>query len=173
MATPTIEAPATLPRATTALLFVFILIGGALRSVEAGCQNSLKLALGNVWLCGVVSYAVAFTGFAVFLAIYLIATSRRTGSRRRARPALSDLRSMPAWAPFGGLLGGAAVLAMISVASSVGASTFNALIIAGQMSGALVLDHFGLMGFPKRSVSPRRATACVMIVAGVYLMAGY
>ncbi|WP_051133049.1 DMT family transporter [Nocardia paucivorans] len=173
MATPALEAPVSLPRATTALVFVFILIGGALRSVEAGCQNSLKLALGNVWLCGVVSYAVAFTGFAVFLALYLLVTSRRTGSHRRAWPTPADLRSMPAWAPFGGLLGGAAVLAMIAVASSVGASTFNALIIAGQMAGALLMDHFGLMGFPKRPVSPRRATACVMIIAGVYLMAGY
>ena len=172
MDAPAIETPAALPRATTALVFAFILIGGALRSVEAGCQNSLKLALGNVWLCGVISYAVAFTGFLALFAIYLLLTSRRSGPRR-PWPTLSDLRSMPRWAPFGGLLGGAAVLAMISVASSVGASTFNALIIAGQMGGALVMDHFGLMGFPKRSVSPRRAAACAMIVGGVYLMAGH
>ncbi|WP_159837827.1 DMT family transporter [Nocardia sp. CY41] len=158
---------AALPRATMALIFAFILVGGALRSVEAGCQNSLKLALKNVWLCGVISYAVAFTGFAIFLTVALLVSTNRPW------PTKADIRSMPRWAPFGGLLGGAAILAMISVASDVGAGTFNALIIAGQMFGALAIDHFGLMGFPRRAVSSKRIAACVMIIAGIYLMASY
>ncbi|MFQ6229706.1 DMT family transporter [Nocardia sp. NPDC002869] len=88
-------------------------------------------------------------------------------------PDLDDLRRMPWWAPFGGLLGGAAVIGMIAVARYVGVATFSALVIVGEMVIALVMDHFGLMGFPKRSVSPQRAVACAMIVAGVYLMAGH
>ncbi|MBF6168473.1 DMT family transporter [Streptomyces gardneri] len=167
MTVRTAETRTTLPRVTTALIFVFILVGGALRSVEAGCQNSLKLALKNVWLCGVISYAVAFTGFAIFLAVALAVSSNRPW------PTRADIRTMPRWAPFGGLLGGAAILAMISVASDVGAGTFNALIIAGQMFGALAIDHFGLMGFPRRAVNPKRVAACVMIIVGIYLMATY
>ncbi|WP_174189003.1 DMT family transporter [Nocardia barduliensis] len=167
MTVRTAETRAALPRVTMALIFAFILFGGALRSVEAGCQNSLKLALKNVWLCGVISYAVAFTGFAIFLAVALLASADRPW------PTRADIRSMPRWAPFGGLLGGAAILAMIAVASDVGASTFNALIIAGQMFGALAIDHFGLMGFPRRAVTRKRVGACVMIIIGIYLMAAY
>lgn len=167
MTVRTAETRTALPPVTTALIFVFILVGGALRSVEAGCQNSLKLALKNVWLCGVISYAVAFTGFAIFLVVSLVVSADRPW------PSRADIRSMPRWAPFGGLLGGAAILAMIAVASDVGASTFNALIIAGQMFGALAIDHFGLMGFPRRAVSPKRVAACAMIITGIYLMAAY
>ncbi|MEU7765317.1 DMT family transporter [Nocardia sp. NPDC049190] len=172
MTTSTAEAPVTRTRTKlsprmTAVVFAFILAGGALRSVEAGCQNSLKLALQNVWLCGVISYAVAFTGFTVFLLISLAVSSHKVW------PSLADVKGMPRWAPFGGLLGGAAIFAMIAVASGVGVSTFNALIIAGQMVMAVVLDHFGLMGFPRRKASPQRFAACVMIAIGIYLMARY
>jgi transporter family-2 protein len=145
------------------LIFTFILIGGALRSVEAGCQNSLKMAMKNMWLCGVISYAVAFTGFLVFLAI----------SSRKPWPTKADVKAMPKWAPFGGLLGGATILGMITVASSVGVSTFNALVIAGQMFIALVLDHYGLMGFVRREATLQRFAACGMIVVGIFLMAKY
>ncbi len=168
-ATVPVAARRTLPRSMMALVFVFMLIGGALRSVEAGCQNSMKLALKNVWLCGVISYAVALTGVALILAVSLLFSARAT----RRWPTRADLAAMPKWAPFGGLTGGAAIFAMITVASSVGVSTFNAVIIAGQMFLATAMDHFGVMGFPRRRINPQRVAACAMIIAGSYLMAKY
>ncbi|WP_067904205.1 DMT family transporter [Nocardia vaccinii] len=169
--TATVPAPVrpALPRSMMALVFLFMLIGGALRSVEAGCQNSMKLALKNVWLCGVISYAVALTGVALILAVSLLFSARAT----RRWPTRADLAAMPKWAPFGGLTGGAAIFAMITVASSVGVSTFNAVIIAGQMFLATAMDHFGVMGFPRRRINPQRVAACAMIIAGSYLMAKY
>ncbi|MBB5914796.1 transporter family-2 protein [Nocardia transvalensis] len=150
-----------------ALVFVFMLIGGALRSVEAGCQNSLKLALHNVFLCGVISYAVALTGVGLIFAVTLAL------SKNRRWPSRADLKAMPRWAPFGGLTGGAAIFAMIAVASSVGVSTFNALIIAGQMLLATVMDHYGVMGFPRRRITVQRLAGCALIIVGSYLMAKY
>ncbi|MBF6172506.1 DMT family transporter [Nocardia blacklockiae] len=167
MTAPTTTGRASLPRRLMILVFVFMLVGGALRSVEAGCQNSLKLSLHNVFLCGVISYAVALAGVGLVFAV----TSAR--STRRHWPSRADLRAMPPWAPFGGLTGGAAIFAMITVASSVGVSTFNALIIAGQMLLATAMDHFGVMGFPRRRLGPRRLAGCVLLVAGSYLMAKY
>ncbi|WP_067678288.1 DMT family transporter [Nocardia miyunensis] len=164
-----VAARPALPRSMMALVFVFMLIGGALRSVEAGCQNSMKLALKNVWLCGVISYAVALTGVGLILVVSLLFSSRAS----RRWPTRADLAAMPKWAPFGGLTGGAAIFAMITVASSVGVSTFNAVIIAGQMFLATAMDHFGVMGFPRRRINPQRVAACAMIIAGSYLMAKY
>ncbi|OXR45302.1 hypothetical protein B7C42_02427 [Nocardia cerradoensis] len=163
MTARTTVRPATLGRGAMILVFVLMLVGGALRSVEAGCQNSLKLALHNVFLCGVISYAVALAGVGAIFAV----------SPRQPWPSRADLKTMPRWAPFGGLTGGAAIFAMITVASSVGVSTFNALIIAGQMLLAVVMDHFGVMGFPRRPLSAQRLAGCVLIVVGAYLMAKY
>jgi bacterial/archaeal transporter family-2 protein len=152
---------------TMALIVVFILCGGALRSVEAGCQNSMKLALKNVWLCSVISYAVALTVSAVVFLLY------SSFSSQRPWPTRADLKAMPPWAPFGGLIGGAAIFAMITVASRVGVGTFNALIIAGQILLAVVLDHFGLMGFARRPISVRRLISCALMIVSAYLMAKY
>ncbi|MDR7171257.1 DMT family transporter [Nocardia aobensis] len=167
MTARTTVRPATLGRGAMILVFVLMLVGGALRSVEAGCQNSLKLALHNVFLCGVISYAVALAGVGAIFAVTLAI------SPRQPWPSRADLKAMPRWAPFGGLTGGAAIFAMITVASSVGVSTFNALIIAGQMLLAVVMDHFGVMGFPRRPVSAQRLAGCALIVVGAYLMAKY
>lgn len=165
--TTTTPARTSLPRRIMVLVFVFMLAGGALRSVEAGCQNSLKLALHNVFLCGVISYAVALTGVGLIFAVVLALSPHRNW------PSRADLKAMPRWAPFGGLTGGAAIFAMITVASSVGVSTFNALIIAGQMLLATAMDHYGVMGFPRRPLTVQRLAGCVLLIAGSYLMAKY
>ncbi|MEV0044990.1 DMT family transporter [Nocardia rhamnosiphila] len=146
---------------TMALVFLFVLAGGALRSVEAGCQNTLMNHIKNMWLCAVISYAVALLGFSIFLLL----------SSKTPWPDLDDLRSMPWWAPFGGLLGGAAVIGMIAVARYVGVATFSALVIVGEMVIALVMDHFGLMGFEERHATLPRVLACVLITGAIYLMA--
>jgi transporter family-2 protein len=143
------------------LVFLFILVGGSLRSAEAGCQNTLMNHMKNMWLCAVISYAVALTGFSIFLAL----------SSKSPWPTLDDLRNMPWWAPFGGLLGGAAVMGMIAVARYVGVATFSALVIVGEMVVAVIMDHFGLMGFDERSASLPRLLACGLITLAIYLMA--
>ncbi|RDI46353.1 DMT family transporter [Nocardia mexicana] len=142
------------------LVYLFILVGGGLRSVEAGCQNTLMNHMKNMWLCAVISYAVALTGFSIFLAL----------STKSPWPTLDDVRAMPWWAPFGGLIGGAAVLGMIAVARYVGVATFSALVIVGEMVVALVMDHFGLMGFEQHSATVPRFVACGLITMAIYLM---
>ncbi|WP_280247590.1 DMT family transporter, partial [Nocardia abscessus] len=106
------------------------------------------------------SYAVALTGFLIFLAL----------SSKTPWPTLDDVRNMPWWAPFGGLLGGAAVMGMIAVARYVGVATFSALVIIGEMVVAVIMDNFGLMGFEERSASLPRLVACGLITLAIYLM---
>ena len=48
----------------------------------------------------------------------------------------------------GGLLGAVFVVTMAWLAPMLGAATLLSVAIAGQMSFALVLDHYGLVGFP-------------------------
>lgn len=156
-----------LSRPAMVMVYIFILTGGALRSVEAGCQNSLKIALKNVWLCAVISYSVALIGMVGLLVVTIAAT------RSVKLPSRQELKTTRWWAPFGGLTGGSAIFAMITVASSVGISTFNALIIAGQMFAGVAMDHFGVMGFPRRRINPQRILACAMIIVASYLMAKY
>jgi transporter family-2 protein len=45
-----------------------------------------------------------------------------------------------------------------------------ALFVAGQMSMALVLDHFGILGVPVHTTSPGRLLGALLVVAGVILL---
>ncbi|BCK58322.1 DMT family transporter [Nocardia wallacei] len=146
------------------LVFLFILAAGGLRSVEVGCQNTQKIHLKNLWLCAVVSYAVALIGFSIFLAVSVVVAESPW-------PSMAELRQMPWWAPFGGLIGGVAVVGMITVAKFVGVATFNAVVIVSEMLVALVMDDLGLMGFEVRELTPPRLLAAVLITGAVYLMA--
>lgn len=150
---------------TMALIFLFVLLAGGLRSVEAGCQNSLKNSMKNIWLCAVISYTVALTGFLIFLGLSTILSTDPSW------PTLHDFQHMPWWAPFGGLVGGVAVVGMITVARYVGVATFSALVIVSEMVVALIMDNFGLMGFATRHATPQRLIACALITLAVYLMA--
>ncbi|MBU3066500.1 DMT family transporter [Nocardia sp. NEAU-G5] len=149
---------------TLGFVFLFILVAGGLRSVEVGCQNTQKIYVRDMWLCAVISYAVALTGFSIFLLISVLVS-------KSPWPTLADLRHMPWWAPFGGLVGGVAVIGMITVAKYVGVATFNAVVIVSEMLVALVMDDLGLMGFATRHASAPRLVAAALICAAVYLMA--
>lgn len=165
--TRTPQGVVPLPKGKLIGAFIFILIGGALRSVEAGCQNTLKQSVHNVWVSAVISYGVALTGVSIILAVVLAIRGRKPW------PTRADVKVMPKWASFGGLAGGSAIFAMIAVANSVGVSTFNALIIGVQMFAATIMDHLGVMGFPRRQITPARIAPCVMLIVGNYLMARY
>jgi transporter family-2 protein len=70
----------------------------------------------------------------------------------------------------GGLLGVLYVCAAILLLPRLGAGTMLALFVAGQMSMALLLDHFGLLGVPVHTTSPGRLVGAVLVVAGVFLL---
>lgn len=145
---------------TLGIVFLFILIGGAFRSVEAGCQNTLMNSLKNMWVCALISYAVALTGFLVFLLF----------APKNPWPSWEDIRHLPWWAPFGGFVGGAAVIGMIAVARYIGVATFSALVIVGEMVLALFLDNFGWMGFAQHAITWQRILAAVLITVAIWLM---
>ena len=52
----------------------------------------------------------------------------------------------------------------------LGATVLLALTIAGQMAASLLVDHFGVIGFPQTPVTPARLLGAVLLVAGVMLI---
>ena len=52
----------------------------------------------------------------------------------------------------------------------LGAAMVVALIVLGQMLGALAFDHFGLLGVPENPISVARLAGAALLVAGVVLI---
>ena len=74
------------------------------------------------------------------------------------------------WHWIGGLLGAYFVFSLAYLSPRVGASMVVALILAGQILAAVVLDHFGLAGYPERPVTLLRLCGLASLACGVVLI---
>ena len=135
------------------------LAAGVLLPVQAGLNAQLRSALGSPIAAALVSFLVGTAGLATIA--LLLRTPLPLG---RAWAATSP------WQWSGGLIGAVYVLAAIVLAPRLGAATLIAAVVAGQMITSLVLDQYGLVGFPVHSMTLVRLLGAVLVIAGVILI---
>jgi bacterial/archaeal transporter family-2 protein len=80
------------------------------------------------------------------------------------------LGAVPGWAWLGGLLGAAYVAAATLLGPRIGAMALVAFVLVGQLAMALVVDQFGVLGFPRMPVTPVRLLGAALLVAGALLV---
>jgi transporter family-2 protein len=85
-------------------------------------------------------------------------------------PFLSAITRIPWWAWSGGLFGAIFIGLAIILVPQLGAATFIALLVTGQMLASVALDHFGLFGLVQRSVDVPRVIGVVLLIGGVVLI---
>ncbi len=139
-------------------LLAALLLGVAL-SIQVGVNAELRTGLGHPVLAATVSFLIGTLGLLLV-----------TVAIRPALPGAAQLVRVPWWQWTGGLLGALYVISAIVLAPKLGAAAMLAAIVAGQMAASLLLDHFGLLGFPVQPVSPLRVFAVLLILAGVLLL---
>ena len=86
---------------------------------------------------------------------------------------ISNATKAPWWIWTGGLLGAYLVTSIIVLAPRLGATTLIALIIAGQMTTALALDHYGILGFQFHPVRWERLLGVALLLIGAVLIRKY
>ena len=59
---------------------------------------------------------------------------------------------------------------MILLLPSLGAATLLALVVAGQMTAGIAMDHFGAFGLAQHPVSISRLAGIALIIGGVLLI---
>ncbi|MGE3174401.1 MAG: DMT family transporter [Planctomycetota bacterium] len=133
---------------------------GALVACQPGINGQLGRRLGSPVQASVVSFSI---GALALMALCLAM------ERRLPRPGL--VLAQPWWMALGGgLLGATFVTSALIVAPRIGATLFFALVVAGQMLGALVLDHYGWLGFAQHAISWPRVVGVALVIGGVLLI---
>jgi len=133
---------------------------GASLAIQIGLNAMVRVQLGHPVTAAVANFAV---GIVCLLAFAVMA--------RVPLPALAQVSSAPPWIWLGGLLGALYVGSGIVLGPQLGAGMFMALTVAGQLVAALVLDHYGLLGFPVRPVDLGRIVGVGLVIAGVVVLA--
>jgi bacterial/archaeal transporter family-2 protein len=127
--------------------------------VQQALNANLRYAIGSAAWSGFVSYAVGL----VCMAALLIAL-------RDPIPPAAVVARIPWWAWSGGLFGAIFIALAILLIPQLGAATFIALLVAGQMLASITLDHYGWLGLEQRSIDLPRLIGAGLLVAGVVLI---
>ena len=135
------------------------ILAGALLPIQTGVNLQLRGLIGNPLVAALVSFVVGTIGLAV---VALFA---------RAPVPIGEAWSRGEWWHWGGgLLGAIYIVGTIVLAPRLGAATFVAALVAGQMIMSLVIDQYGWVGFAEHSISPLRVLGAALVVGGVVLV---
>jgi transporter family-2 protein len=132
---------------------------GVLVAFQPLMNAVLARAIGSPWGAAAISLVVAGLGG---VAIALVA-----GRGDMSRAALA---SVPWWIYLAGLIGAFFVAGGVVIAPVTGAQLFFISVIAGQLLGATLADHFGLFGLASRPLSLERALGLALVLAGALLV---
>jgi transporter family-2 protein len=84
--------------------------------------------------------------------------------------AVGGVGKVPWWGLIGGLLGAVYVTVSIVTVRTLGVSGLTATVIAGQLTAAVVIDRFGLLGISRQPIGAGRMVGLVLLVVGVFLV---
>jgi len=143
------------------VIFSILLAVGAGVSIviQQTLNANLRTELNSAAWSGFVSYAAGLACMAVLVIAF-----------RDPLPPLGTMARIPWWAWTGGVFGAIFIGLGIVLVPKLGAATFIALLIAGQMLASVLFDHFGWLGLAQRPIDLSRTIGVLLLIAGVILI---
>lgn len=126
---------------------------------QQAVNSNLRLEIGSPWWAGFASY---LGGTIVMLVMAL--------ALREPFPGVAVVARSQGMSWTGGLFGAIYIAISILLLPRLGAATVIALIVAGQMIGSLVFDHFGLFGLPVHHMTAPRIAGALFLLLGAVLV---
>jgi transporter family-2 protein len=127
-----------------------------------GLQAPVNARLGRE----VGSFQAATISFLVGTVALILAASLSSGGLSSA----GHVSRAPWWALIGGLLGAFYVTVALVTVRTLGLSALTAIVVAGQLTIALLVDRFGWLGIAKQQIGWTRIVGLVLLLAGVVLV---
>ncbi len=139
------------------MYLVLALAAGIAVTIQAPINAELGRHTGPI-TAAVVSFAV---GLVILVAVAAVVGQLGGISRT------SEVR----W-PYllGGLIGAFFVTTALLAVPKIGAGSFTAAAVSGQLVMAVIVDRFGWLGVPQQDLSPARIVGVGLLLAGVWLV---
>ena len=143
-------------------LLLAALATGALVPLQLAFNGQLGGVTRNAFTASLIVFLI---GAAVLLAI-VIAT-------RPTWPTAAELLAAPRTIWIGGLIATVYIVAIVVLTPRLGVGLTTGLILIGQITTALILDHFGLFGNPQQSLDGARAGGLALMIAGIFFIKAF
>ena len=144
------------------LYLLLSFFAGTFVAVQTALNTRLGKDLKNPTFVSVESCVIG----AVALALYMLCT-------RTALPKASLMAHEPAWLWIGGAFGATYVLITVVATPKLSVATVTAVVIAGQMLVAVLLDHFAFLGLDRHPLNAGRIVAVVLFGIAAELLRRY
>ena len=141
-------------------IWLVILIG-LLGGVAVGLQSPISGAMGQR-VGGIASSFIIHVSGAIFSGLLLFL---RGGEKIR------DWNTLPWYMLLAGIFGLILYLTIYVTLPRLGSTMMVVLIIIGQLTTGVIIDHFGLLGVVTRHVDLLRGLGIVVLALGAYLIA--
>ena len=141
-----------------ALAIVLVALGGCFVGLQAPINARLGRQIGSLQAASV-SFLV---GTVALLAVGALSSGGLGGIANAGRA--------PWWALLGGLLGAFYVTVALLTVRTLGVSGLTAVVVAGQLTVAAVIDRFGLLGVAKQHLAAPRIAGLVLLLVGAILV---
>lgn len=142
-----------------ALSALLAVLAGAGLVLQQILNANLRAGLDSASWAGVSSYAVGLACMALLAA-----------ALRDPVPTAGVAERIPWWTWSGGLFGAVFIGLAILLVPKLGAATFFALLVTGQMIASVLFDHAGLLGLAPRPVDLPRLLGIALLIGGVVLI---
>jgi bacterial/archaeal transporter family-2 protein len=142
-----------------ALPSALALVAGVSVVIQQVLNANLRSELNSAVWSGFMSYllgVLCMVGLAIML--------------REPIPSAGVVARIPWWAWSGGLFGAIFIGLSILVAHQLGAATLIALLVTGQMTASIIIDHFGWLGLTQKPVDLARLIGVGLLIGGVVLI---
>ena len=140
-------------------LILATLFAGAMIAAQGIVNGRMSAVMGGPVQAALVSFSV---GFLVLLTLNLALGHRP--------PPVAEISAAPWWAWAGGLMGAVVVTLAAAAVPRIGVATYASAFIAGQLTAAVIYDHFGALGQEVREATPSRLIGVALLGLGVYLI---
>lgn len=138
-------------------LYLIAIAVGAGLSIQVGLNMQVGRALGSPLWAVIVNFVV---GLAALLCLALTSNTR---------PTWAGASQLPSGVWLAGLLGAAYVCCVTVLGPRIGALTLLGLLLLGQLAAAMLIDHFGILGFPRHVITAPRLIGAALLMLGVIL----
>jgi transporter family-2 protein len=137
-----------------------------LLAVAAGCFVGLQAPVNARLGRQIGALQAATVSFTIgTLALVLVASLSSGGLS-----GIGSATRAPWWALIGGVLGAFYVTVALLTVRTLGLSGLTAIVVTGQLTIAVIVDRFGLLGISKQHIDAPRILGLVMLIIGVVLV---
>lgn len=137
-----------------------------LLAVAAGCFVGLQAPVNARLGRQIGALQAATVSFTIgTLALVLVASLSSGGLS-----SIGSATRAPWWALIGGILGAFYVTVALLTVRTLGLSGLTAIVVTGQLTIAVIVDRFGLLGISKQHIDAPRILGLVMLIIGVVLV---